>query len=82
MLTDRNNIEDINIVSETMKISQVSGEMNPQTSGTDEKWLLTSSYLPCSCSLCHIHPSYGACIYKEEKNISTHVVKKKIAAKK
>jgi len=82
VFTDRNNIEDINAVSETMKISQVSGEMNPQTSGTDEKWLLTSSHIPCSCPSCRIHPSSGACIYKEEINISTRVVNKKIATEK
>ena len=69
IFTNRNEKEDMNVVSETIKISQVNGEIVPLKGEPDKKWVLTSSHLPCSCPSCHIHPSSGACIYKEDRNI-------------
>ena len=82
VFTNRNEKEDMNVVSETIKISQVNGEMIPLKGEPDEKWVLTSSHLPCSCPSCHIHPSSGACIYKEERNIVRQIVNMKVTTEK
>ena len=65
VFTDRINIEDMNVVQNTLKISQVSGEVLPQTTNPHEKWKLTTSLIPCSCPSCQIHPVCGACIYQK-----------------
>ena len=67
VFTDRINIEDMNVVQNTLKIFQVSGELLPETNNPYEKWKLTTSLIPCSCSSCQIHPSCGACIYQLER---------------
>ena len=82
VFTNRNEKEDMNAVSETMKISQVNGDINPLGGTSKEKWVLTSSHLPCSCPSCHIHPSSGACIYKEERNIVRQIVNMKVTTDK
>ena len=72
----------MNVVSETIKISQVNSEMIPLEGNLDEKWVLTSSHLPCSGPSCRIHPSSGACIYKEERNIVRKIVNMKVTTEK
>ena len=74
VFTDRINIEDMNVVQNTLKISQVSGEVLPETTNPHEKWKLTTSLIPCSCPSCQIHPSCGACIYQLERGINAVIV--------
>jgi len=66
---DQSNCEDTNLVNETLKISQVHGDLLPINNGEDATWKLTSSFLPISCPSCSISPSSGACIYKDKRNI-------------
>ena len=75
--TDRSNIEDMIAVPNTLKISQVNGEVNPITEHPHQQWKLTTSLIPCSCPSCMRHPSCGACVYKEERGEVAIVVTKK-----
>ena len=69
-------------MSETVKISQVHGEIVPLQGQPDEKWILTSSHLPYSCPSCQIYPSSGAFIYKEDRSIVRQIVNIKVKTEK
>ena len=49
IFTDRENIEDINVVTNTMNISQVSGDIHKETNDPHKPWKLTTSLIPCLC---------------------------------
>ena len=42
IFTDRENIEDMNVVTNTMKISQVSCDINEETNAPHKQWKLTT----------------------------------------
>jgi len=57
--TNRSNIEDMNVVANTLKISQVSGELHPEINDPHQQWKFTTSLIPCSCPSCMIHSISG-----------------------
>lgn len=61
--TGRENAKDMNIVQNKLKVS------------TEEyiQWNVNTSFLPCSCPACTIHPTCGTCIYKKKRNIQMYI---------
>lgn len=76
VFTDRQNIADMKAVKDTLKISQLQGQAQPIADG---KWLLTTSFLPCSCPNCRAEPMQQTinCNYKNDQNIKQITVQEK-----
>ena len=73
MFTNRENIPNMKTVMGTQNFYQLQGDINPVLDG---KLNIQVSPLQCSCSLCRNDPSnLETCMYKNERKISTSVVK-------
>ena len=61
-------------ITGTRKLFQFQGDLQ---SVSDGKWSLHTSPLQCACPPCQSNPAdLDLCIYKEERNVTTVVVKK------
>ena len=63
--TNRDDIPDTKPLKSTLKIAQVSGELEP-ADVTNSKWTIKSSFLPCSYPNCRVNlNSINNCMYSE-----------------
>ena len=74
MYTGHTNIPDMKPVNNTLKLSQVSGYIQPDP--VSNHWRLSTAELPCSCPNCRLNPNnITGCSFREVRNMKKMLVK-------